>query len=232
MFERLTESAREVVRNAQETARELGHAHVGTEHELLGLLADPGSDASRALNTLGVTADRARERVLQIVTPPDRRPDGPIPFTQRAKEVLVLSLRESLSLGHRSITPGHVLLGLARDHEGVGMQVLLGLGADETAIRAAVLALMPARVEAGPQIPQASHPEPRIVSSDPVIRRLVTAAGDRAGSDGRTEFGLRDLLASLVDDEEAARALASLGVDVDAMREEIERTGAPEEPAG
>ena len=69
VFERFTESAREVVRTAQKAARELGHAHVGTEHELLGLLADPDSDAGRALNSLGVTADRARERVLEIVPP-------------------------------------------------------------------------------------------------------------------------------------------------------------------
>jgi hypothetical protein len=51
VFERFTESAREVVRNVQKAARELGHAHVGTEHELLGLLgllADPESDAGRA----------------------------------------------------------------------------------------------------------------------------------------------------------------------------------------
>jgi hypothetical protein len=66
VFERFTESAREVVRNAQTAARELGHAHVGTEHELLGLLADPDSDPSRALSSLGVTADRVRERVLEI----------------------------------------------------------------------------------------------------------------------------------------------------------------------
>ena len=231
VFERFTESAREVVRTAQKAARELGHAHVGTEHELLGLLADPDSDASRALNSLGVTAGRARERVLEIVPSAAQPPEGPIPFTQRAKKVLELSLRESLNLGHGTITSGHVLLGLAHDPDGIAMEVLAGLGADETAIRAAVLPLIPAPVEAGPQIPQASQPQPRIVSSDPVIRRLVMAAGDRAVSDGRTEFGLRDLLASLADDEEAASALASLGVDVVAMREAIEREGTPEEPA-
>ena len=231
VFDRFTESAREVVRTAQKTARELGHTHIGTEHELLGLLADPGSDASRALNSLGVTADRARERVLERVPPADQPPDGQIPFTLEAKKVLELSLRESMNLGHRNITPGHVLLGLAHDREGVGMQVLVGLGADETAIRAAVLPLMPARVEAGPQISRASQPQPRIVSSDPVIRRLVTAAGDRAVSEGRMEFGLGDLLASLADDEEAASALASLGIDVLAMREAISREGTAEGPA-
>ena len=231
MFERFTESARGVVGRAQEVARELGHAQVGTEHELLALLADPDSDASRTLNSFGVTADRARERVLEIVPPGDRSPPGQMGFTEPLKKALELSFRESLSLGHRNITPEHLLLGLVQERDGVAIQVLVGLGADETAIRAVVLPLMPARDEAGPQIPRASQPQPGIVSSDPVIRRLLAAAAGRAVGDGRTEFGISDLLASVADDEEAARALVSLGVDVDAMREAIERGGTPEEPA-
>jgi hypothetical protein len=73
---------------------------------------------------------------------------------------------------------------------------------------------------------------PGVVSSDPVVRRLLAAAGGRALGDGRAEFGLRDLLASVTDDEEAASALVSLGVDVEAMREAIARDGTPEESAG
>jgi ATP-dependent Clp protease ATP-binding subunit ClpC len=168
VFERFTQSAREVVRTAQKTARELGHAHVGTEHELLGLLADPDSDASRALNSLGVTADRAREGVLEIVPRADQPPEGAIPFTPRAKKVLELSLRESLSLGHGVITPGHVLLGLAHDRDGVAMQVLVRLGADESTIRAAVLPLLPDPEEAGPQIPRGFRSQVEMLpSSDP-----------------------------------------------------------------
>jgi ATP-dependent Clp protease ATP-binding subunit ClpA len=160
------------------------------------------------------------------------RPRGQIPFTQEAKKVLELSLRESLSLGHRNITPWHILLGLPRYRDGVAMQVLVGLAADETAIRAAVMPVLPARVEAGPQIPRASRPQPGIVSSGPVVRRLLAAAGGRALTDGRTEFGLSDLPASATDDEEATSLLASLGVDVEAVREAIERYGTLEEPAG
>jgi hypothetical protein len=60
----------------------------------------------------------------------------------------------------------------------------------------------------------------------------LTAAGVRALSDGRAQFDLSDLLASVADDEEAASVLASLGVDVQTMREAIERDGTPEGPAG
>jgi len=130
VVERFTERARLVVVNAQDEARELGHAHVEPEHELLGLLADPNSDGSAALSSLGVTADRARERVLEIVPRGVQRSARPIPFTPGAKKVLELALRDALGLGHPDITPGHVLLGLVHDREGVAMQVLVSLGAD------------------------------------------------------------------------------------------------------
>ena len=231
MIERFTESAREVVVRAQEAARELGHAHIGTEHELLGLLADPDSDASRVLGSLGVTADRARARVVEIVPPGDHRSEGFLPFTPGAKKVMSMSLREALDLGHRTITPELLLLGLAHVRDGVAMQALVGLGADETAIREAVLPLLPPREEAGPQIPPAGRPQPGFVSSDAVIQRLLEAAAGRAVNEGRTEFGISDLLASVADDEEAASAFASLAIDVQAMREAIERESTPGEPA-
>ncbi len=228
MFERFTVSARHVVVRAQEAARELGHAHIGTEHQLLGLLADPESDASQALDSLGVTADHAREWVLEIVPAGDRLPEGFIPFTARAKKMLSMSLREALDLGHRQVTPEHLLLGLTHVPDGVAMQVLVGQGADQAAIRAAAMAVLPARVEAGPQIPRASQPQPGIVSSDPVVRRLLTGAAGRALDDGRTEFGLSDLLVSAADDEEAATALESLGIDVSTLRFAIAEEGTTE----
>lgn len=232
MFERFTESARAVVVSAQEAARELGHAHIGTEHQLLGLLANRDSDASRVLQSLGVTADRARGRVLEIVAPGEQRVEGFIPFTPRAKKVFELSLREALGLGHRNITPEHLLLGLAHERDGVAMHVLVGLGADETAIRAAVLPLMAAPDEADPQTSHASQFLVEMFPSDPVIRRLLTTAGGRALNDRRSQFGLSDLLASVAFDEEAAGVLASLGVDVDGLREAIERADGLEESTG
>jgi hypothetical protein len=112
------------------------------------------------------------------------------------------------------------------------MQVLAGLGVDQTAIRGAVMPMLPAAVEAGPQIPRASRPQPAAVSPDPAVRRLLAAAAGRALTQGRTEFGLSDFLASVTGDEQGASVLASLGVDVEAMGETIDGGDTPEKPAG
>jgi hypothetical protein len=124
MFERFTDGARRVVVLAQEESRLLNHNYIGTEHILLGLLSEPEGVAREALEPFGISLEAARHDVEEIVGTGTAAPTGHIPFTPRAKKVLELSLREALQLGHNYIGPEHVLLGLVREGEGVGAQVL------------------------------------------------------------------------------------------------------------
>ena len=66
MFERFTDRARQVAIDAQVSARQLGHGHVGTEHILLGLLQGDGI-AARVLGALGVTSAAVEREVLAEV---------------------------------------------------------------------------------------------------------------------------------------------------------------------
>jgi len=67
MFERFTEAAREVVVRAQQEARHFAHPWLGTEHLLLGVLAQPDAPGVSALAELGVTVDTARTALSQLV---------------------------------------------------------------------------------------------------------------------------------------------------------------------
>ncbi|MEV6517365.1 Clp protease N-terminal domain-containing protein [Micromonospora chalcea] len=60
MFERFTDRARTVVRHALDEARAEGRRPVGTEHLLLGVLADSDSLAARLLAAGGIEADALR----------------------------------------------------------------------------------------------------------------------------------------------------------------------------
>jgi len=137
VFERFTERARQVVVLAQGEARGLGHNYIGTEHLLLGLLGEGEGLGARTLDSLGVTVEDVREQVGRIVGLGDEEAvtTGQIPFTPRAKKVLELALRESQSLGHDYIGTEHILLGIARENDGVAMQILRDAGADAAAIR-------------------------------------------------------------------------------------------------
>jgi len=142
MFERFTDRARRVVVLAQEESRLLSHDYIGTEHLLLGLLAEQEGVAARALESLNVTLEAAREQVIEIIGPGQPQPSGHIPFTPRAKKILELSLRESLNLGSEVIDTEHLLLGLIDEGDGVGAQILQRLGATAQAVREAVTRLV------------------------------------------------------------------------------------------
>jgi ATP-dependent Clp protease ATP-binding subunit ClpA len=139
MFERFTDQARRVVVLAQDEARLLGHGYIGTEHILLGLLAEGEGLAFQALASLDISLDAAREQVAEIIGEGSGQPSGHIPFTPRTKKVLELSLREAQRLGDSYIGTEHILLGMAREGEGVGAQVMDRLGAGKDRVLAQVL---------------------------------------------------------------------------------------------
>jgi ATP-dependent Clp protease ATP-binding subunit ClpC len=84
VFERFTDASRSVVVVAQEEARRLRHATIGTEHLLLGVLAQPDSIGGQVLAGAGLDLAGVRrlvaERVPAGATVPER-----IPFTPRSK---------------------------------------------------------------------------------------------------------------------------------------------------
>jgi ATP-dependent Clp protease ATP-binding subunit ClpA len=108
---------------------------------------DEGIDPD-ALATLGIDLDAVRERVEQAfgagALSGSRRcrrglwRGGGLPFTPRAKKALELSLREAIAMGDDFIGAEHVLLGLAREGDGVAARILRSRGVDRAAVRAAL----------------------------------------------------------------------------------------------
>jgi Clp amino terminal domain, pathogenicity island component len=176
MFERFTNRARRVVVLAQEEARLLNHDYIGTEHILLGLLADGEGIAARALDEIGIGLDTVRQQVEQIIGVGKKaRRSGHIPFTPRAKKVLELSLREALRLGHNYIGTEHILLGLIREGEGVAVQILARLGGDLSVVRMHVIRLAP-----GGQGRAGQEPEDTAAAAEAAETMVTSRAGIRA----------------------------------------------------
>jgi ribosomal protein S18 acetylase RimI-like enzyme len=142
VFERFTDRARRVVVLAQEESRALDHNYIGTEHLLLGLMAEGEGIGALALERLNVSFSGVRRQIEQIIGRGDGSAAGHIPFTPRAKKVLELSLREALRLGHNYIGTEHMLLGLVREGEGIAAQVLRSVGVREADVRSTVMALL------------------------------------------------------------------------------------------
>jgi ATP-dependent Clp protease ATP-binding subunit ClpC len=148
--ERLSDRARRVLELAEGEARGLGHGHVGTEHLLLGVLAEGESGAARALVAAGARLDGARGKVAEAVGRDGRarRADEPLLYTARAGRALERASRLSLQRREEQVGTSHLLVSVL-DVEGTAGQVLRGLGVDVVALRDTVAAgLDPARLAA------------------------------------------------------------------------------------
>jgi ATP-dependent Clp protease ATP-binding subunit ClpA len=231
MFERFTDRARRVVVTAQEEARMLGHNHIGSEHLLLGLLHEESGVAARVLAADGITVEAARTQVEELAGPGSKSPAGHIPFTQRARKVLELSLREALEQRQRFIGTEHILLALLRDADDVGAQVLERLGGSLSALRQRVLEAARAAAPAPDAAAEGEHEmwvsdwrraqegyahEARVQPSPVMAFRPLLESIDRrlAGIERRLE---------IVADEEAPSGLRGLLRSVDGHLANIER---------
>jgi ATP-dependent Clp protease ATP-binding subunit ClpA len=250
MFERFTNRARHVVVLAQEEARLLSHNYIGTEHILLGLLGEPDSIGGQVLASFGFTRDGVREAVVAKVGRGKKQLSGHIPFTPRAKKTLELSLREALAIKHNYIGTEHILLGLIREGEGVAAQILRD-HVDLLEIRVAVLNAVsadPGEGSEGGETAEGSEDtnavlrwlrarlsrhgatslpfRPDVPSAEPGRRgtpAVEAALQQAARLAGPLPVGSHHLLlAALADSNSAASAaLASLGVDLDELREKL-----------
>jgi ATP-dependent Clp protease ATP-binding subunit ClpC len=136
VFERFSDRARRVVSLAEVESNALGHQHLGTEHLLLGVLAQAHSAAAEALEGAGATLDGARLKVAEAVgrRPPPTTPGEDLALTARAKRAIGRASRFSLQNREPYVEPEHVLLGVL-DVEGTAGQVLRGLGVDVGRLR-------------------------------------------------------------------------------------------------
>ena len=97
-FERFDPGADRVLARAAEEARHMGHWYVGTEHLLLGLVADTDGPAGRAFNDLGVTLEGGGAQVAAEVPPSGDAPPGEIPLSPRAKGTIDGAPRQAMGL--------------------------------------------------------------------------------------------------------------------------------------
>lgn len=105
-----------------------------------------------ALSTLGIDLDAVRDSVEASFGPGaldtpsqgwgcrDRSLSGHLPFSPRAKKVLELALREAIALKQKTITDGHIVLGLVREGEGLAAKVMADRGVDFARLRREITA--------------------------------------------------------------------------------------------
>ncbi len=146
----LTVRAEKVLPVAEQEARRLNHAYVGTEHILLALARQEDAVSAKVLANLGADIDTLRAEVNKFVRPGARATHAsPLPRMPSAERVMQYAREEAHALDHDYVGSEHILLALLRDKEGVAAQVLAELGITQTQIRTQVLTfIQPGRQDA------------------------------------------------------------------------------------
>lgn len=135
MFNKFTDKAQEAMAIAQDVLRQSGSNMIGTEHLLVGLLAETDGVISQILEFTKIDIGEARSRANQAVTlgaVGDKVPEGggigSMFVSPRAKKVMDIAFEETQTLGDDAIGTEHLLLGIIKENESAGALVLKDLG--------------------------------------------------------------------------------------------------------
>jgi len=136
-------------------------------------------------------------------------------FSERARRVLSLAQEEAKRFNHNYIGTEHILLGLARETDGVAARVLNSLGVELPKIRSAVEFI----------IGRGERPSPGDIGLTPRAKKVIELAVDEARRLNHHYIGTEHLLTGIMREGEgvAAGVLESLGTSLDKVRAETTR---------
>jgi len=136
-------------------------------------------------------------------------------FSERARRVLSLAQEEAQRFNHNYIGTEHILLGLARETDGVAARVLTSLGVELSKVRSAVEFI----------IGRGERPSPGDIGLTPRAKKVIELSVDEARRLSHHYIGTEHLLIGIMREGEgvAAGVLESLGVSLDKVRTETTR---------
>ncbi len=139
--DRFTEYAKNVLNIAHETAAELGHGYVGSEHILVGIASEGGGTAARVLRENGLTRELILASIEKYVGRGESDSTTVQGLTPRAKRIIEIAASESVRLGHSYLGTEHLLMGILREYDSVACKIIVATGADPNKLYTDILNL-------------------------------------------------------------------------------------------
>jgi hypothetical protein len=128
---------RAAVMRAQREAIRLDHNYVGTEHLLLGLLADPASQAGALLAQAGVNLDESRGRIEKVLGRGDAPVKAPLGLTPRSARAIEFAFGRVPKGGQGLVDDRHLLEGVLAIEDGLGAWLVTEAGCSVVELRRA-----------------------------------------------------------------------------------------------
>lgn len=137
-FTGFTERANDALNTAIETAQSMGHAYIGSEHLLIGLLRDSEGVAGTVLSQFGVDAGQIESLIKSTIGIGSPTVLTPNDFTPRTKNLIETSIMIARSMGHSYVGTEHLLMAILRDPSACASQFLAELGVSAQAVMEAI----------------------------------------------------------------------------------------------
>ena len=178
-FTGYTEKANTALNAAIDKAERMGHAYIGTEHLLLGLLQETGGVAASALSAAKADADSVEQLIRSTVgigTPTVLTPND---FTPRCKHIIMdLALSQARAMGQSYVGTEHLLSALLKETDSAAVTILRELDVSVSDVAAA---LQKSMGSAGSYKSSAEAKKAKTRSNTPTLnqfgRDLTEAAG-------------------------------------------------------
>ncbi len=167
-----SQAAQNALESALEFARELGHTYIGSEHLLLGLLAEPDSAAARLLVSRGVSLKETKELVIGISGKGEHTLVNAKDMTPRTKNIIEHSYTLARESGQPFIGTEHLLLALLSEGESVATKIISCEGASISEIKTEATALVSGNFASlsGEKKPRYEHPTKKSESDGQVLK--------------------------------------------------------------
>ncbi len=127
-FTGFTQKANDALNSAITAAENLGHTYVGSEHLLLGLLAESGGMAYTALSAKKVTYAEVESIIKSSMGIGSPTVLSPNDFTPRSKNIVDTAILQGRSMGHSYIGTEHILMGIIREGNSAATEILSRMG--------------------------------------------------------------------------------------------------------
>ena len=124
MNNKFTQMAQRALNEALRYAREFGHTYVGTEHILLGLMAERESISCRILNSRGVTEDKTTELIFENIGRGSYTNVSAADMTPMTKKIIEESAYASSRLGNSYIGTEHILIAIISESESYAYKLI------------------------------------------------------------------------------------------------------------
>jgi len=136
--EKFTQRAETAIEAARSAAAELGHAYIGTEHLLLGIMEEQDGLGAHILRREGLEKEHLRRVIARDVGVGCPGAPG-LGLTPNARAALEQAATEARRLRHGCIGTEHLLLGLLRLQDCGAVRALLGAGIDLNNVCTAIM---------------------------------------------------------------------------------------------